>query len=314
MIDFRFFIISVVAVFLALGLGIVMGSGFFRDPFVSQLESRVEGVFEREEDLRDQILDLEDLRDAQRDFLELVEPTVVNETLAGEEVVFVDVEGSESALMEGMEQVLQEADAAVPLRIRLTNKLRLEDDQATNELATILDSISPDPNELRALLGLRLGERVRQAALPLARLNESRDRSQTRARAMLTALEEKGFVTFPGDGLSDIPQGARFLLAAGGNGVPQWPAEETLEALGSSLGSESDLAVVVAESASSQWQVAQSVRTDSETSDVVSTVDNADTIQGRIGTVLGLSLAPQTIGHWGNDEGATAPAPTPPPG
>ena len=314
MIDFRFFIISIVAVFLALGLGIVVGSGFLRDPILTVLENRVDDVLKREDDLRAQILDLEDSRDTQRDFLELLEPAVVNETLAGEEIVIVDVEGSESALIEGLEQVLQQADGTVPFRIRLNNKLRLEDDQATNELAAILDSISPDPNELRTLLGLRLGERLGQAALPLTRLNENRDRSQARARAMLTALEEKGFVTFPGDGLSDIPQGARFLIAAGGNGVPQWPAEETLEPLSSSLGSGADLAVVVAESASSQWDVAQSVRNDSLTSDVVSTVDNADTIQGRIGTVLGLSLAPQTIGHWGNDEGAAAPGPTPPPG
>ena len=59
-IDFRFFIISIVAVFLALGLGIVVGSGFFRDPILTVLENRVDDVLAREEELRSELLEIED--------------------------------------------------------------------------------------------------------------------------------------------------------------------------------------------------------------------------------------------------------------
>ena len=39
--DFRFFLISIVAVFLALGIGIVLGSGFLGDPLLDTLDGQI---------------------------------------------------------------------------------------------------------------------------------------------------------------------------------------------------------------------------------------------------------------------------------
>lgn len=311
MIDFRFFIISIVCVFLALGLGIVVGSGLLGDPFLKVLERRLEGVEEREGDLRDEVLDLEDRLDNQREVLETIEPPFVNGRLTSEEVVLIDVEGTDSDLIDGVEQVVGEADGTVAMEISLTDRLRLEDDSSVNDLAVILGSTSPDPNELRSLLGRQLGERLSLAAMEPARLDGNRDRSQVRARELLIQLEADGFVSFRDDGPSDLPQGSKFLLAGGAPSEPPWPTVEILEPMAFELASESGLGVVVAETSESQWGITETVRDDSETPDVVSTVDNAETVAGRISVALALALTPETVGQWGNDAGAEGPVPTP---
>ena len=311
MIDFRFFVISIAAVFLALGLGIMIGSGFLRD-IDSRLESRVEDVVEREQDLRSQILELEDVRDTQREFLELVQPRVVDGLLFGEQVVMVEIEGTDAELVEGVSQVIEDADGITVLELRFNNRLRLDDEQAVGELAATLESISTNPTELRSQLGREMGARLSDAAVAPPRLDGNRDRSQMRARELLAALEEDGFISFAGEGIADLPQGARFVFATGAATEPTWPAQEVVEPMGFALASETELGVVVAETSDSQWGIAEDVRNDAETSDVVSTIDNAESVPGRITVTLGLSLAPETIGHWGDDESATAPAPTPP--
>lgn len=311
MIDFRFFIISIVGVFLALGLGIVVGSGLLGEDLYDLLERRIEGVVEREHALREEVLDLEDQRDYQRDFLETLEPQLVNGRLAGEQIVVIEVEGTDSDLVDGVERVVEESDGLNAMEMTLTNRLRLEDESSVEDLAAILGSTSPAPTELRALLGRQLGDRLSLAAREPARLDGNRDRSQLRAREMLTQLESDGFVTFNGDGPSDLPQGSIFLLAGGASVEPPWPTVETLEPMAFELAAESGLGVIVAETSDSLWGITETIRDDSETPDIVSTVDNAETAPGRISVALALALAPETVGQWGNDEGAEAPVPTP---
>ena len=75
---------------------------------------------------------------------------------------------------------------------------------------------------------------------------------------MLERLEQDGFLSLLDDGLTEVPQEARFLLAAGAGGEPNWPVEETVEPLSLQASSDGDLAAVVAESRDSGWAVTAS--------------------------------------------------------
>ena len=59
MVDFRFHLISIVAVFLALGLGILVGTGFLGGALVEELEGNIEAAEARNAENTQRITQLE---------------------------------------------------------------------------------------------------------------------------------------------------------------------------------------------------------------------------------------------------------------
>lgn len=301
MIDFRFFIISIVAVFLALGLGIVLGSGFLGDPIIREVERRVDNALSDNARLEREILDLEAQQDRDQEFMTRIESVVLDGTLAATEVVLVDIEGSDGELLDAVRAAVEEAGAEIVSEVRLTNALELSEPADRQALARVLGASVTEAEELRALLGRHLGEA----------LVAGREEGQTReAEDLIDELVDLGYIDVdPGEG-ARIADDAAFLIAAGGSAQPVWPVEGLVEAIGSSL-AQARAPVVVAETSDSGWDVVAGLR-DGDVADApLSTVDNAETAPGRIAVALALDLAPENTGHWGIDDGASGPVPTP---
>ncbi|MDQ4096125.1 MAG: copper transporter [Actinomycetota bacterium] len=310
LIDFRFFIIAIVAVFLSLGLGIVLGSGFIGDPILRRVERNVETVLSDNEALEAEILDLEERIDENLEFMNAVEPVVLEGQLASEQVVLIQPEGADRALREGVQGAVEAADGRVASVLTLNNKLALEDEGAREDLATALESGLQQPGQLRNLFASELAmqlDELTDAARPRAR--RSGGDEELRAAEAIERLVNEGFLSIDGEEEA-VPTDAGFVILTGSPDQPEWAVQPVVETLATTLGGRRS-PLVVAETSDSTWGVVADLRLGDVAETPFSTVDNGETPAGRVAIALALDEAPEVTGHWGLDDGAAAPVPTP---
>lgn len=308
MIDFRYLLITIIAIFLALGMGIVMGSGLIGGEVVEGLRGQARGVLRANDELRRQIIDLETRQDENNAYLSAIEPLLVDGQLLGDELVVFDIEGSDGELFGAVERVVEEADGEVATRIELRNRLALSEDGSPEELGSLLQSESDGAEELRAELAEVLGDELGAAAS--VRNLGPRTTSSEALEALLQDLNDAGFVATERFGDRLVPPGANFLIIGGSTEDPAWSTGEVVRALAMALDGQGRR-VLVGETSDSVWEVVDAVRSDDEVAAEISTVDNAETIAGRIDVALVLGRASPTPAlHLGTKDGA-APAPTP---
>jgi hypothetical protein len=82
-IDFRYHLVSLIAVFLAVALGIVIGTTQLNGPLTTNLQSQVSGLQADKRALETQTQQLQSQLDAAGGFDEAVGPTLVAGTLTG---------------------------------------------------------------------------------------------------------------------------------------------------------------------------------------------------------------------------------------
>ena len=98
MIDFRYHLVSLVAVFIALAVGIALGAGPLREGISSTLESEVADLRSERADLRAQVDSADRLAEARDSVLRAVDERVVAGTLKGVRVGIVVLHRDEQVL------------------------------------------------------------------------------------------------------------------------------------------------------------------------------------------------------------------------
>ena len=301
---------SIVAVFLALGIGIVMGSGVLGGPILEGLERRADAVLNRNDSLREQIAELERDQEQMQDFASTVAPALVSGELLGREIVLIELDGTDGALIRSIENAVEEAGGAIPTRIVLSNRFALQEQSDREALSAVLESQAVESPDLRAEAGLEIGTTLGASAADRT-TGGGGGIARGRAVDMLQALEEEDFISINRtEDLPLIPPEAIFVVAGGGESDASYATGELVVPLAGRVDVRGTEALV-AESGTSTWGVVADVRDDPDVSDTVSTVDNGETVSGGVAIVLGLSSG-RPVGHWGTDEGAEAiiPAPT----
>lgn len=311
MIDFRYHLISLIAVILALALGILAGSGFLGGPILQQLEKEVDDLGRTNDNLREEIGFQDTLLSEAESFARSVQPMLVGDALAGAEVVLVQVEGTSGGLVDGIRDVLVEGGAAITTEITLGRKFALQSEPAMDELALATGSVAPERTALLEETARLIGERMAAASADGDQAPASS--AEQRLQSLLQDLETAEFVGVSGDGGRSVPEDATFVVIGGGSGRPPFDVSAFVPALAEGLASREG-AVLVAEISDSVWGVVGGVRSDIEARSVAVTVDNAETTIGRIAAVLGLEDAGEgSIGHFGTEAGRTALIPEPAP-
>ncbi len=133
MIDFRYHLVSLVSVFIALAVGIVLGAGPLRGEIASTLQTSVDSLRTQKEQLEVERKTAEAgvrNRDA---FAEAVLPTLVGQRLVGRSVVVLTLPGSDSAAGEGVTTTLQTAGAQVTGRVEIKDRWTASDAGATRQ-------------------------------------------------------------------------------------------------------------------------------------------------------------------------------------
>ncbi|HWC14370.1 MAG TPA: copper transporter [Actinomycetota bacterium] len=305
MIDFRYHLISLVGVILALALGILAGSGFLGGPFLDRLQRDVHRAEERNVELQQRIRDQDALLAQHEAFARASAPLLIGNQLAGEDVVVLEIAESDGGLGEETRRSIVEANGQVVSEIIFEPKLAMTSAPAVDELSLITGALAGDPETLRESAGTLIGPRAAAAAAEGAPPPGASNAAEQRLTSLLADLENAGFVSTvaPDNGAAVVP-GASFVIVGGGEDRAPFEPGRFVTALASAL-ADQEAAVLVVEPTTSTWGLVASVRRDIEARANVATVDNGETTLGQVALVLGLDEAIEgTVGHFGTSPGS----------
>jgi hypothetical protein len=333
MINFRFHIISLIAVFLAVGLGILVGSTVVDQKIVNRLDREIQSVRNENAERKEESKQLAQQNSSQQEFIELTAPFVVDGRLDGQSVAVVAERGVDGSTVKKAETLLRSAGADVPAVLWLDDAWLLDTDSRLQDLESALD-ISGDAQSIRAqalsLLARRLGKAPTSTvstSTTRPATSTTRPGTSTTRRVVtvprldaLTELEDAGFVTVT-DGdpseLDTFPSHAAHVLLITGDDSHFRGTEMTAVAARAFNAAKLPTVVAAIYDAGSDPATApergaslSSVLDDRVLSKAVSTVDDLELEQGRLATTLALEvIANGAIGHYGYGPDASAPVP-----
>jgi hypothetical protein len=308
MINFRFHLVSLIAVFLALGLGILVGSSVVDQVIVDRLERDIANVRSESKERRTENQRLDTQINELEDAFAASAPYTVEARLEGVPVTLIAERGVDADVLKETKAMLQQSGAEVPAVLWLDDAWRLDDEQQLQKLGDTL-GITGNAASTRSAALQALADRLAEPPATTAGSGGSTD--------VLTALEDAGFVSVTdGDNnaLASFPSTpSRALVVTGTDS--DLAGTDTLEQFVRAL-IDAKVPSAVAEAydgnedESGRGDAIAPVRGDSTLADVVSTLDDIELVQGRVGAVLALEqLADGTVGHYGYGRGADSPVP-----
>jgi hypothetical protein len=121
MIDFRYHLVSLVAVFLALAVGIVLGAGPLKDPIGATLTRSVQQLRNDQAALSQQLKTAQAGIDNRDKFVAGIQPALVADQLGGRSVVVVTLPGSDNDAVKPLTDAITAAGANVTGTIDVQN-------------------------------------------------------------------------------------------------------------------------------------------------------------------------------------------------
>jgi hypothetical protein len=299
-VSFRFHLVSLVAVFLALGLGVLTGTTVINRGIVARLETQTDQLEADADQLRADVDRLSGEVETWSAFGEEVMDTLLLGRLNGTQVVLVTQEGTDDASIDGVLRAVDMAsDEAIVGPLTVTGRMALSGEGDRAELAAILGlDPSTEAEVLQTEAAARLAER-----LSFGPAGED----------VLPALQEGGFLIDQGAGLTEATleeigqSGQAVVVLAGGPAASRLQPERFLVPLVNDLASDGS-SVAAGEPVNGQEDEPPFVALlrSGEASGAISTQDNVDQTPGQIGVVLALQdLLRGVSGHYGVSDGAS---------
>jgi hypothetical protein len=341
LIDFRYHLVSIVAVFLALAIGIVLGSTELQGNTLSLLNSTSNALSSQLSAARAQRDAYAAQAGAADSFLQSSESLLLGDghLLAGHKVLLITEPGAPGSVIDGIKKAATVAGATVTGQVALQPSFNDLSGATQSTLSSINGSIASsdgttlapgsDPQTTYQQQAAQLiagatveskgqGQRGQPAQSTSAQSAQSGEStSDAGAQTLLKEYAQAGFITVTGtpteraDLAVIVPPGS--VPADGASD----PANEVLVAIAQALASASDVTVIAGATApSGQAGSAISVVRSSSVSGQVSTIDNADTTQGQVTAMQAIAVQlaggkPSSYGISGASSVSPDPVPTP---
>ncbi|TFV52606.1 copper transporter [Geodermatophilus sp. DF01-2] len=312
MIDFRYHLVSLIAVFLAVALGIVIGTTALNAPILEDLESQVTALAEDKRELETQTQELQAQLETGDAFEEAVAPALVAGSLPDRSVVLVATgEDVPAETVEEVSTLVDQAGGTVTGTIRLQPEF--SDPATAAELQSYVTGPGlptgvtlPEIDDTGQLVGSLLAQVLMVPAAPGEAAPDTAALSSVLAG--LRALD-----VLDVEGTSVTPADHAVVLTAGAPGDDAEERTDALVDLVLALDAAGSGAVVAGDAASArETGLVGVIRADPELSAAVSTVDNLDSASGRISTVLALGRESEgTSGAYGTGEDTQPVPPVP---
>jgi hypothetical protein len=312
-IDFRYHLVSLIAVFLAIALGLVIGATQLSGPVLDNLRGQVSSLQEDKRELEDTTQTLQAQVDTDQAFESAVAPALVSGALTDRDVLLVLA--SEEVTTDTVEEVtalVTEAGGSITGQISLTPEYS---DPATEPaLQSYVTSPAgrpagvelPETDDTGQLVGSLLAQVLMVPAGGGAAPDTAAVSTVLAGLAALDVLSQDSDSVTPAD----------FAVVLTGGALTGEDAAErngTLVDLATALDAAGSGAVVAGDSASAgENGLVGAVRSDPEVATVVSTVDNVTSPSGQVSTVLALGREGEgTSGAYGTGEDAQPVPPLP---
>ncbi|MCF6388848.1 copper transporter [Mycobacterium sp. MBM] len=305
MISLRTHAISLAAVFLALAVGVVLGSGLFSDTVLSGLRSDKADLRSEIDTLTEQKNELNEKLSAAGEFDGLMAPRILRDTLRDKSVVIFRTPDAADDDVDAVARLVSLAGATTTVTIALTPQF-VEANSSEKLLSVVNSPIVPAGRQLSTasldqgsaagdLLGIAL-LRGRDPAVP----DDQRD-------IVLSTLRETGFISYDAQGIGAADTAV--IITGGSLGDDAGNRGATVARFAAGLAPHGGGVVLAGRDGSATGTAAVAVtRADAGLSGAVSTVDDVDVESGRITTALALSdlLRGGQPGRYGIGQGANS--------
>ncbi|MFI7636221.1 copper transporter [Nonomuraea sp. NPDC049400] len=313
MIDFRYHLVSIVAIFLALAVGIVLGTTLLQEPAVKSAQEVAAQLTKSKEDLRTQ-LDALQGREAGNDaVIAAITPSLVAGGLTGQRVLLVETPGSSTSVREAAQQVLTQAGAQISGRVALTEKLL--DPKGTGVLDGLVNQLKP-ANMMFPATATSWDRAATLLSAAFVTTDQAQVGTPNPATAdVVSAFETGGLLTTEGDPLKRATLAVMFAPEKPYEGENAELQAGALVSMANGLdvaGKGTVLAGIAAATAVPGDPIA-ALRDDSEIAKRVTAVDTADMPAGRVAIVYSLrEQMSGRAGQYGIGKGISAPLPSVP--
>lgn len=314
MVDFRYHLVTIISVFLALAVGIVVGALALSGPVLDGLRGSNASLISEKRALESDVQQLRDDVDTGDDFARALSDDLVGGALQDQGVLLVTAPDASGQVVDHLETMLTEAGAGLTGRLALQPELldpaqgQLVDDLVAGVVQGNVEVLDDTP-VARAAAQLAAALAVRPGDAPVDR---------AAAQEVVSAFEEAGLVELTGNGEELDAATLVVLVAAPASAEPldqddaAASALDGLLAVAGAFDAASGGALVAGPpEALLDGGLVRQLRADSELDNRVSSVDNADRAVGQVAVVLALreQLAGE-VGGYGGGQGASAPVPT----
>ena len=301
MISFRYHVVSLVAVILALAVGIVVGTTALNGPITNDLRHQVDGLKKDRSDLAAQVKSLQGQVDTAGQFATTFGTAVVADTLKDQPVLIVALPGTSSGQLDGIGNELSAAGAKITGRLELSNAF-IDPAEADPVLSLATGSTRP----MDITLPETSDARVLAAAMLAFVLTGNGDPSDL--KTVLSGFSGLHMISSDPSGVE--PAKNVVVLGNGAHPKDDYAGQAELD-LVSQLAAKGGNVVAAGDTQSAQGNGVIAGVGNGPSKSAVSTVDNADTPFGQVSTVLAMAGAINSqVGHYGTAQGAQALFPT----
>lgn len=294
MIDFRYHIVSIVAIFFALGAGVVLGAGPLKGTSSEIVASQAEKDRQQLADARAELVQVKALDKYRDDYVAKVTAGLTEGKLANKKITLVTMPNADSDLSDGVQAELEKAGGTVSTKVSLDAKLfdngqRQLVETLVNQLVTAdLDFPKDSTTYQRAGLLLARGVAAKEEG-------KTADADSTKVLSGLTGAK---LMSLKPSQVKDRSSLIVVVAAKPPNPVPDNTSyTDSVDFIkGLDLGSGG---VVVAGTPDSAGDggLLKALRSDSDATKIVSSVDVADLPSGQMTVVF--ALAEQVTGKAG---------------
>lgn len=304
MIDFRYHLISIVAIFLALAAGVTLGAGPLHESLNAQASSESDEASAAKQDLNAELADVQDVQSFQNGFADSVAKKLLADRLADRSVAVFLMPGASSSAADGLQSQIEAAGGSVTGQISLSGKMF---DPAERQFAEGIARQAMDGQGVETsgmssyqLLGTGLAR---------AYLTDSSDNKFDGAAATIaSAYREGGFVETKSD--PDTRAGLAVFVGGGSEDTVNAGQDELAATVAQASDAASSGTVVAGTPSSADDGGIIGYVRGSDISDSVSTVDAINVRAGQVVTVLALQReADGKSGQYGTGDGADAAMP-----
>ena len=287
MIDFRYHLVSIIAIFFALATGIILGAGPLDEQVDQTLVDQIPQLRDENQQLRDQIVALEADLAYEETFVDSSAPLLVADRLADRRVALVVLPGADDEQVAGIRSQVESAGASISSTVTVAPTWTDPDSEpALNALAAEL-VVSGTTLPLDGD-GYDRGAAVLAGALLRPDDEASADRDADQITAVETGYGEAGLAAIEIAEGDDDPQATLAVVVAGP--PPEDDVEQrtgTMTSLVRALDEAAAGSVVGGPpAAAGEGGLITAVREDQDLAAAVSTVDSVDLSSGRVAVVF----------------------------
>ncbi|MDG4758614.1 copper transporter [Micromonospora sp. WMMD710] len=306
MINFRYHVVSLTAVFLALAIGLVVGTAALNGPVADSLKEQVTGLRKDNQQWRQTVSNMEKQLGLEEEFAEEMSQVVLPGTLTGRRVVVLSLPNGRDHT-EGVLKKLQLAGATITGRVDLQDKF-INPDNNSNLLELAVTAARPTA-QTTGLPGNGHGVETSSALLASVLLDRAQGTapvSDADRRAVLAAYNNAGYLTTDSN---KVTGSAEAVVVVSGQPYVDKDSDKRDESV-VKIAEQFDRtgSIVVGGNGSVGGNLVAVVRGDPVLAQTISTVDNANTVQGQLVTSLALvqQLTEKKAGQYGVGDNAAS--------